>query len=385
MFAGLRRAAMLLFLCLASAGGAPSKLPTKTSTAPVGKLKQVNGIPLALLSSAYVHVEDSGVGNTAPNRWAILLFHPSGAAFLMLGSGQPQEDKAYEGKFSYSRGLLTLRFASREFARSASFPLDLAGSEVTMLFRVFSAEKGTSKWKREGSDDRLLDNVGSLCDAIVLARQVDPEMATPLLAKYLEPFVHPAGTPEIDVSPAPRVFSMTSFRLCGDSIGVDLDDPEWGRHHIGGELYSCFHGPSSGTGSSPCTGREQMICTQEGCRCSAGQSGIRVVPGKTSVTGSCERADIDEVISRRFNEARYCYSVSLPRNSKLAGQVAASFNIDSAGAVSEAGLAQSTMNNDALEQCLLARIRRWKFPKPKGGGACTINCIFIFEATAEVD
>jgi TonB family protein len=347
-------------------------------------MRQVNGIPLALLSSAYAHVEESGVATALPERWAVLLFHTSGSAFLLMGRGD-QEDKAYEAKFSYSRGVLDLRFASREFARSASFPLDLAASQVTMPFQVFSAGKGMSTWEREGSDDRLLDNVNRLCDAIVRARKPSPDTTTILLADYLEPFVHPAGTPEIDVSPAPRIFSMTSFELVAGSLGVEVEEPGKARR-FGGTFASCFDGVGSDTGSSPCTGSKRMTCVPNGCRCWSVQSEIRVVPGKTTLTGSCERAIIDEVSSRHVRELRSCYGYSwtMPKKSSVAGKVAASFSIDSTGTVSEVNVAQSTMNK-YVDQCIRSSIWRWKFPEPKGGGACTINYTFVFQATGDGD
>ena len=369
----VRRIGALVVLFLVSAGAAPS---------PPGRIKQVNGIPLALLSSAYVHVEDSGDASPAPERWAVLVFHPSGAAFLMLGSGKPQEDKAYEAAFLYANGVLDLRFTSRESARSASFPLDLAASEVTMPFRVFSAEEGTSRWKRDGSDDRLLDNVSSLCGAIVLARRVDPDSTTVLLAKYLEPFVRPAGGPEVDVSPAPRILSMTDFQLTAGTLGFDLERPD-GPESFSGIFHSCFAGIRSYGSSSPCSGRARMRCTRKGCRCMSGQRGVRVIAGKTTVTGSCEGPAIDQVISRNLNVVRYCYLLSLSEESRSTGRITGSFTIDSKGAVGEAKVAKSTLNQSAIEQCIITRLQKWRFPKPEAGGDCTVNFAFDFKYAKE--
>lgn len=123
-----------------------------------------------------------------------------------------------------------------------------------------------------------------------------------------------------------------------------------------------------------------MTCTPKGCRCSAGEGQIRVIPGKTTINGSCERAIVEETISRRFNEVRFCYAKALPSKSNLTGEVAASLTIDSTGTVSEVNLGRSTVNNQTLEQCLLSRIRHWTFPKLKVGGACSVNYTFIFKA-----
>jgi TonB family protein len=64
-----------------------------------------------------------------------------------------------------------------------------------------------------------------------------------------------------------------------------------------------------------------------------------------------------------------------------------SFTIDPTGAVSEADIAQSTLNDNSVEQCVLSRIRRWAFPQPKGG-VCVINYPWVLQpagAGAEAD
>ncbi len=106
----------------------------------------------------------------------------------------------------------------------------------------------------------------------------------------------------------------------------------------------------------------------------------RVVPGKTTFTGSCERGVIGKTIGRHANEVRYCYEVELNKEPSLAGKVSVSFSIDPSGVVGEASVFQSTLGNANVEQCLLSRIRRWKFPEPKGGGVCIINYPWVFRA-----
>ncbi len=116
-----------------------------------------------------------------------------------------------------------------------------------------------------------------------------------------------------------------------------------------------------------------------------GKGETRVIPGKTTVTGSCERAIIGKVISRHANEIRYCYEVELNKEPNLAGKIGVSFTIDPTGAVSDANIAQTTLNNNNVEQCVLTRIRRWKFPEPKGGGVCVINYPWVFKAAGSGD
>ncbi len=111
-----------------------------------------------------------------------------------------------------------------------------------------------------------------------------------------------------------------------------------------------------------------------------GKGETRVVPGKTTVTGSCERTSISKVISRHANEIRYCYETELSKDPNLSGKVQVSFTIEATGGVGDASIGQTTLNNANAEGCILTRVRRWKFPEPKGGGVCVINYPWVFKA-----
>jgi TonB family protein len=59
--------------------------------------------------------------------------------------------------------------------------------------------------------------------------------------------------------------------------------------------------------------------------------------------------------------------------------VAVLFTIDGSGSVSEANVAETSLDNSNTEQCMLARIRRWRFPEPQGGGLVTVNFPWVFK------
>jgi TonB family protein len=109
-----------------------------------------------------------------------------------------------------------------------------------------------------------------------------------------------------------------------------------------------------------------------------GKDTVRVVPGKTTVVGSLSREEIERVIKRHENEIRFCYNTELSKEPSLYGKVAVNFTIDGSGAVSDAQVAQTSMNNNNVEQCMLSRMRRWKFPEPKGGGVVVVTYPWIF-------
>ncbi|MCP3144467.1 TonB family protein [Pyxidicoccus xibeiensis] len=109
-----------------------------------------------------------------------------------------------------------------------------------------------------------------------------------------------------------------------------------------------------------------------------GKSITKVIPGKTTVVGGLDKDVIAKVIRRHQGEIKYCYESELNKNPSLAGKVAVAFVIDPTGAVSDASVSESTLSNTKAEQCMLSRIRRWKFPEPKGGGVVSVTYPWLF-------
>ncbi|MCP3060089.1 TonB family protein [Myxococcus sp. K38C18041901] len=109
-----------------------------------------------------------------------------------------------------------------------------------------------------------------------------------------------------------------------------------------------------------------------------GKSITKVIPGKTTVVGGLDKDVIAKVIRRHQNEIKYCYESELNKDPSLAGKVAVAFTIDPAGMVSDATVSESTLGNSRAEQCMISRIRRWKFPEPKGGGVVAVTYPWMF-------
>ena len=110
-----------------------------------------------------------------------------------------------------------------------------------------------------------------------------------------------------------------------------------------------------------------------------GKGSTRVVPGKTTVVGGLSKDVIMKVIKRHQNEIKFCYEQELQKAPDLNGKVAVLFTIDPAGAIAEANVSESTLGNNNAENCMLSRIRRWKFPEPAGGGVVTVTFPWIFK------
>jgi TonB family protein len=109
----------------------------------------------------------------------------------------------------------------------------------------------------------------------------------------------------------------------------------------------------------------------------------RVIPGKTTVVGGLDRDVIARVIQRHQSEIKFCYEAELQRDPSLGGKVAVAWTIDPGGSVSEAAVSESSMGSAAVERCILDRLRRWRFPEPRGGGVVAVTFPWIFKAAGD--
>ncbi|MCA9524466.1 MAG: TonB family protein [Myxococcales bacterium] len=97
--------------------------------------------------------------------------------------------------------------------------------------------------------------------------------------------------------------------------------------------------------------------------------------------GDLPKEVIRRIMRKNYNAFRYCYEQELTRKVNLKGKIALKFTIDPTGRVISSGIAQSTMSNRNVEQCLVKAVRRIRFPAPKNGGIVQVSSYpFIFTA-----
>jgi hypothetical protein len=96
------------------------------------------------------------------------------------------------------------------------------------------------------------------------------------------------------------------------------------------------------------------------------------------ILGALDRVLIDEVIKRHMNQIRYCYRRELRGDATLAGKVVIRFTIAGDGTVSRASTKETTMNNSAVEGCIVGRFQRMQFAEPRGGGVVIVSYPFLF-------
>jgi len=100
---------------------------------------------------------------------------------------------------------------------------------------------------------------------------------------------------------------------------------------------------------------------------SFGGKAVGSVAGDPIILGSLDRNRVDETIRRHLNGIRYCYQRELQKDPSLGGKLVIRFAIGADGTVTQAEVQSSTLNQDAVETCIVRRFERMRFPVPAGG------------------
>lgn len=115
---------------------------------------------------------------------------------------------------------------------------------------------------------------------------------------------------------------------------------------------------------------------------SAGNSAIPL--GKEAlVEGGLDRDLIAAVINRNMGQVRFCYEQALQGDPGLAGRVAIGFTIGGNGQVKIAGVESTTLNSKTVEDCILLRLKSWKFPMPAGGVDVKVSYPFVLRRAGQ--
>ncbi|MBN1781435.1 TonB family protein [bacterium] len=89
---------------------------------------------------------------------------------------------------------------------------------------------------------------------------------------------------------------------------------------------------------------------------------------------------IREVLLNHVPAIRYCYDRELKRDPELKGKISVRITVSADGNVTDAVILTSTLNNERVERCVLARIRLWKDFRPidPGEGDVTFRQVYTF-------
>jgi TonB family protein len=106
----------------------------------------------------------------------------------------------------------------------------------------------------------------------------------------------------------------------------------------------------------------------------------QVRQAKATVQGALDKDIIRRIVRAHINEVRHCYNQGLAKDQNLKGRVAVQFTIGGTGKVPTAVVASSTVKDASVGNCIAKAVRRWKFPKPQGGGSVIVTYPFVLEA-----
>jgi len=115
---------------------------------------------------------------------------------------------------------------------------------------------------------------------------------------------------------------------------------------------------------------------------STGAAPIGLSQEATVATG-LDRDQIAAVINRNLGQVRFCYEQGLQGDPNLNGRVAVDFTIGANGMVSAANVGNSSLNSKMIEDCIVLRLKSWKFPLPMGGVDVKVSYPFVLRRTGQ--
>lgn len=102
----------------------------------------------------------------------------------------------------------------------------------------------------------------------------------------------------------------------------------------------------------------------------------RVRQAKATVSGSLDKDIVRRIVRAHINEVRHCYNQGLVKDPALDGRVTIAFTIAATGKVSASSVSKNDLDDENVGTCIAKAVKRWKFPKPTGGG--TANVVYPF-------
>ncbi len=151
-------------------------------------------------------------------------------------------------------------------------------------------------------------------------------------------------------------------------------------------------GPSAGVqiggaaGGAQTSGLNSLI-RKDGAAGSLGEKGERAVAGKvvgqprlSTVKGSGQlsKDEIFRVITAHIGELQYCYEKQLRTTAGLAGRVVLEWAVTGTGSVGVVKVATSSLSSSEAVNCMIDKVKKWKFPKPQGSGSVEVVYPFVF-------
>ena len=105
----------------------------------------------------------------------------------------------------------------------------------------------------------------------------------------------------------------------------------------------------------------------------------RITSRRITAKGSISREEVARVINRHLKEVQFCYEKALIKDPGLRGKLVLEWTIKSSGSVGRVKQKTSTLKSARVASCIISSLKRWRFPKPRGG-VVIVSYPFIFSS-----
>jgi hypothetical protein len=112
-----------------------------------------------------------------------------------------------------------------------------------------------------------------------------------------------------------------------------------------------------------------------------GSGGVGLIEEESEIVGGLDREVIAQYIKTQLGQILYCYERQLSASPDLYGKIAVKFTIAGTGMVETQAINDTTLKNRTVENCILNKVAKWKFPEPKGGTKVVVTYPFLFKST----
>ncbi|MBL7688127.1 MAG: AgmX/PglI C-terminal domain-containing protein [Bdellovibrionaceae bacterium] len=111
-----------------------------------------------------------------------------------------------------------------------------------------------------------------------------------------------------------------------------------------------------------------------------GRVGVKVVAGGEgeAFSGTIDREAIRRVIKSNERAIRACYERELNRTPDLIGKLVVEFDIGEKGIVLRTAVQRNELGNKEVADCLMGRLKTWRFPEPPTNQVVTVAYPFVF-------
>jgi hypothetical protein len=98
-----------------------------------------------------------------------------------------------------------------------------------------------------------------------------------------------------------------------------------------------------------------------------------IAKAEAELEDALDKESVGWVVEQQKAQLRYCYELALIRQPELQGRIALRWSIEPDGSVAGAEVEASTIGDRELLRCIVARVSRWTFPAPLGGGEVIVR------------